>query len=87
MSCEDNRHYLFSNGSQRMDWENANCCRCAKYSDDASKCDLMMKITFAAFGDGHVDGETARRLGLLAAREDGEVPYLWPCLELVPEGQ
>ena len=66
----------FSCGTQYIDWENANCCQCKKYSDDASACDLQLALSVACVGDGTIDWETAERIGY----EQGQ--YCWACSEI-----
>jgi hypothetical protein len=77
----NDRHHPFHCGTQYLDWENRNCCRCAKYSDDASKCDLMQALAQACFDDGTVSTDVAGRIGLLDALAGGRSPYLWDCKE------
>jgi hypothetical protein len=76
--CEEKpkRVRPFSNGTQFMDWENANCSRCKKYSEDASSCDLVTALTFAYFDDGTISAEHAQRIGY----DSGA--YSWMCGEV-----
>lgn len=55
------RRFL-DNSFEHIDWENRNCCECAKYSEDASKCDLMQHIGAFAFGMP-IEPEIERRIG------------------------
>jgi hypothetical protein len=76
------RIYLFSNGTQYMDWTANNCDRCTKAGDPSepgsSKCELFEAIHDAATEDGTVAHEIAKRIGLT----DAGLKYVWRCPEL-----
>lgn len=68
----------FANGSQFGDWEESNCARCTKYSDDAKKCPIHYAIMLAFFGDGEITEDIARRMGYF----DHPGSYVWMCNEV-----
>lgn len=79
----------FSNGSQFMDWQERNCCRCAKYSfafaeprTEESICQIELALHNSAWGTGQVTHEIARRMGFT-----DPLAYTWQCgeFELMPE--
>lgn len=71
-----NRVRPFHCGTQYLDWENSNCCRCKKYTDDASGCEIMQALAYASVSDGTVSPEMAERMGYKKGA------YLWPCAEV-----
>jgi D-arabinose 1-dehydrogenase-like Zn-dependent alcohol dehydrogenase len=78
---DENWVYLFSNGTQFMDWMYRNCERCSKYSDDdAPTCDLDALNTYALMEDGSYSLEDAVRLGYDPAHQNR---YTWDCPERV----
>lgn len=82
--AEETRHRPFSCGSQSVDWQAANCARCTKYSEDASKCEIDRALLEAMFGDGSVSTDIAERMGYLdnsPPRHEG-FAYNWPCKEV-----
>lgn len=74
------RVYLFSNGSQHMDWTDRNCCRCAKDVQEGKPvtCELQIAMGEAFFGDGSVPTAMAKRLGY-----SDPLAYTWDCAERV----
>ena len=64
----------FSSSAQYLNWENSNCCHCAKYSDDASKCEIMLALAVASVGDGTVSDEIAKRMGHTGSCGEKEMP-------------
>lgn len=83
------RVHVFSNGTQYMDFDEYNCCRCARdpwgqitdangeYNGKHADCELFEAIEDASFsGDGFAP-DIAKRLGYDAE----QVPYLWRCGE------
>ena len=79
----------FSCGTQYMDWEEFNCCHCAKYpADEAWKteqgragiCPIMLALSEACIGDGQITDEIAARMGYTPSA------YNWRCPEFVPDG-
>ncbi len=80
----DIRYRPFSCGTQFIDFQAANCCRCTKHSDDASKCEIDNALLFAQFGDGSVSADIAERMGYLdncPPRQEG-FSYNYPCGEV-----
>ncbi len=77
------RYRPFANSFQSMDWEESNCVRCTKYSDDASACPLMYAMALACINDGTVDEDTARSIGYLKENGRTEGRYAWPCVEVI----
>lgn len=83
--AEPERERPFHCGSQFVDFESVNCCRCAKCSEDATteyvwgECELHDALTEACIGDGLVDVELLRRHGY-----DGVArSYGWKCSQRV----
>jgi hypothetical protein len=82
------RFHPFSNGSQFMDWQESNCCRCKKYNvqpdtglEREGDCTIMDALGLASITDGSVDESTARRMGYLEGnKEAGD--YIWMCGEV-----
>jgi hypothetical protein len=78
----------FSNGTQFMDWQSRNCCRCKKHElidveAGISTCEIAEAIADHACGDP-LSGDMARRMGYL--HPDGETNdhrYTWDCTERV----
>jgi hypothetical protein len=66
----------FSSGAQRMDWQDANCCRCKKYTGQDGSCEIDDAISLAACGDGTVSAKIATRMGYASP-----LAYCWECLE------
>lgn len=80
------RRRPFSQGTQYLDWQEANCCRCRKYHVKngevvAPICELEEALALACIGDGMISGEHAARLGL-----PENTWSRWKCLEFEPEG-
>ena len=78
MSENSQRYHPFSNGTQFLDWEDRNCCRCALYHDgpiDEAPCELDRALGDAQMDDGTVSREVADGLGFLDNRDR----YTWPC--------
>lgn len=55
-------------GTQYVDWESANCCRCARFGGmtedyEWDRCEMADKLTEACIGDGRVDMALAVRYG------------------------
>lgn len=77
--------YLFSKGTQFMDWQGSNCCRCKKSVEvwgtpnDWPTCQIEEAILFASIDDGSVTEEMAARAGY---NEDTKLAYVWPCSEV-----
>jgi len=70
---------IFANGCQRMDWEDLNCCRCAKrgYTPEGwFTCGIEAAVSAAAVDDGTVSARIAQRMGYT----DPPV-YSWECSE------
>jgi hypothetical protein len=77
-------------GTQLIDWQEANCCRCKKYSfqtdpatgqtrvplDEDQVCQIEEAIFEAHWGDGQVSDEIASRMG---ANTDA---HIWQCGEV-----
>jgi len=75
----------FSNGTQAMDWEEANCNRCTKGARDTGKpeapaCPIQFAIAKAWLTDGRVSMDIAQRMGAL----DHKGYYNWKCNEWEP---
>lgn len=79
------RHQPFSCGSQFLDFQNSNCCRCTKYNPEGiGKCEIDNALLEAQFGDGSVSAEIAERMGFLdnsPPRQEG-FSYNWQCGEV-----
>lgn len=74
------RIYLFSNGTQFMDWDARNCSKCDRLTWDkdgnpVTSCKLYHAIADAACDDGSVTPEMAQRLGYTSGA------YTWDCPE------
>jgi hypothetical protein len=69
----------FANGSQYMDWQECNCCRCEKYTEDGSGCEIDAALGEASWSDGEVSDKIATRMGYPGAA----MRYVWPCTEVV----
>jgi methylphosphotriester-DNA--protein-cysteine methyltransferase len=71
---------IFSNGTQAMDWECANCERCKKHLPDGQwpTCEIAAALAEAAMDDGTVSPEIAERAG----HSSDEMRYNWPCGEV-----
>jgi len=63
----------FASGTQYLDWQNRNCCQCALYSDDASKCDLMRALSEGVIL-GDIPAFVADAIGY-----PGPLEYSWEC--------
>lgn len=72
----------FHCGSQYMDWQERNCCRCSKCTWDAEDlgCDIAMAISACAI-TGDLSDEMAKRMGL----PGNECAYTWACPEFAPQ--
>ena len=59
----------FSNGTEYMDWQNANCCRCSRYHTDrhgevvSPICHLEKALSYACVADGTITAYIADRIG------------------------
>lgn len=79
-------HRPFHCGTQFADWEDANCCRCKKYTppdEGMPTCQIAHAFIEAMFGDGSVSTDIAERCGYLdnsPPRQDG-FSYCWRCKE------
>ena len=73
----------FSCGTQSVDWDERNCCRCAKANFDkgASECSIAIALCEAYWGDGTVSTEIAHRMGC----DNPLAHYNWDCIERVPD--
>lgn len=82
----------FANGCQFMDWLDKNCCNCTRYSwakdasgetrpalEEGQECQIELALHGAAWGDGKVSREIARRMGYT-----NTLKYGWRCGELDP---
>lgn len=69
----------FSGSLEALEWENDNCCRCTKYSDDAEKCDLMRGLAGCVLGIP-LAPELERRIG---CSPEGRAPER--CGEIDPD--
>lgn len=86
MSDSTETVHVFSNGTQFMDWDEANCCRCTKGGrwDREERptrpitCEIQRAIGDAMFSDGTFAPEMAERLGYSGANRER---YCWPCSE------
>src|SRR5262249_57218463 len=81
----DDRKRPFSCGTQYLDWQEVNCCRCARQSDpeaslDEMSCEIEAALAWACIDDGSVSLDIARRMGL----PEVGFPYCWRCKEFVP---
>lgn len=80
------KNYPFSNGTQYMDWQESNCCTCAKYrpdeTDEEKCCPIEYALSFAAIDDGSVTDEIARRMGY---KPGPPFYYVWECTEREPK--
>lgn len=74
----------FSNGSQYLDWQCANCEVCRRFNNDADDfgCDIAEALGVACILDGTVEAEIARRANVTLYGAAGH--YNWPCGELEP---
>jgi hypothetical protein len=66
----------FSSETQYWDWQEANCCRCKKYTGQDGSCDINDAISDAACGDGTVSAKIAKRMGYASP-----LAYCWDCPE------
>lgn len=75
----------FSCGTQFIDWQNSNCCRCTKYNPEGiGDCEIDKALLYASMGDGSVNEEIAERMGYLdnsPPRQEG-FSYNWQCGEV-----
>lgn len=77
----------FSSGTQYADWEDYNCCHCAKYPSEESwqsaEGRARMCPIALAMGEGYftIPDEIALR-----AAYPGPAHYSWRCGEFVPDG-
>ena len=75
----------FSQGTQYLDWQEGNCCRCAKYNTEGGEvvhpvCELDEALMVAMFDDGTISREIADRLGVPRNTWSD-----WACKEFAPE--
>lgn len=82
---DDDRVYVFSCGSQYVDWLDNNCCGCRKQADpeaslDEMPCDIERALSWAAVDDGRIPLPVADRMGKTANKGR----YSWPCPERDP---
>lgn len=56
------RVHVFASSAHHMAFENRDCCHCTKYSDDASRCEIMMALAESVIGDGTIARAMADRL-------------------------
>ena len=76
---------VFSNGTEYMAWNNANCCECARYHVVDGEvvepvCPLEEALSLASIDDGTVSHEMAGRMGLPSRTMGGRT-----CKEFVQE--
>ncbi len=80
--------YIFSCGTQYLDWVASNCQRCEKSVEvwgnptdcyDPEKCEVEFRLGEACMGDGRVTPEIAKRAG---ATEANEGKFIWQCGEV-----
>jgi len=85
MTMAEKRISLFSNGTQFMDWQGSNCCRCKKSvevwgsPDDWPTCPIEEAILLASIDDGTLSPEMAARAGY---SDETKLSYVWPCTEV-----
>ncbi len=77
------KYYPFYCGTQGMDWQEANCLRCKKLTDEPGGfeniiCDIDRALSEAFWKDGSVSKEIAERMGYL----DNKGYYCWMCPEV-----
>ena len=72
----DERVRPFGNATHFMLWMERNCCKCPKYSNDGSGCDIQDAIELGALFSGDIDIDIARRMGYYEAEFN-----LWQCGE------
>ena len=63
----------FANGTQYMDWLEANCRQCRKYNKN---CCLEFELAMASGTDGLIEPEIAKRIGLPSDE------IIWRCPEM-----
>ncbi len=78
----DESVYVFSNGSQYMDWQENNCCGCRKQAGpdvslDEMPCEIERALSRAAVDDGRIPLLIADRCGATA----NKIRYSWRCPE------
>jgi len=84
----DRKLQPFWSGTEFLDWESANCCRCALYSETETQpyvwgeCPFHDALSEASVGDGLVDAELAARYGCTLEVVERGRP--WPCSRRVP---
>jgi hypothetical protein len=66
----------FSSEAQYWDWQEANCCRCKKYTGQYGACEINYAISIAACSDGTVSAKIAKRMGYAISSA-----YCWDCPE------
>ena len=73
----------FSTGTQYIDWQDANCCRCQRGGEDGQGvgCEIADALGEACIGDGEVSEDIARRMGHTLFPDY----YNWPCTEFRSE--
>lgn len=80
----------FSCGTQDIDWQDRNCCRCARLPDGfweqywkmESGCEIFDALSFAAVDDGTITEEIAERMGYVGGPP---FDYTWDCKERILE--
>lgn len=75
----------FSNGTQYLDWQGGNCCRCSRMAPDGATlddvtCEIERALIEAVFGDGRIPLPVAERMG----QTEWGGRYTWPCKEKDP---
>lgn len=77
----ESKIYPFSNGTQSVDWDSLNCCRCKKQYDEGMDevcCELQQALNTAFFDDGSISQEIATRIGYT---KGPPFYYVWDCTE------
>lgn len=84
MAGVSEKSYPFSNGTEFLDWNCTNCCRCVRGGEDGqgAGCDIADALQDARFGDGSISEEISKRMKLERwHNEDGICVLCWPCGE------
>lgn len=83
----ENKFRPFSNGTQYMDWTNANCNRCKKSallnSEGGYNCVIEKALLEAYLTDGEVEEQIANRMGYLL--NQGKDNWMCPEVEWTEE--
>lgn len=65
----------FANGMQDAAWQDRNCMRCQKHTENCAQCTIEHMLLVAFWNDGEVPDEIAARVGA------GNGGYTWDCPE------